>query len=44
VKTTLLRRAQPVLGVLTILVALVLVWYCYKTGDSGAKAVWKGEG
>jgi hypothetical protein len=38
--TGLLRGAQPVLSVLTIASALVLVWYVYKTGDSGAKAVW----
>lgn len=41
--TGLQRAAQPVLSVLTIAVALVLVWYCYKTGESGAKAVWGGR-
>ena len=41
--TQLLRRSQPVLAVLTIAAALVLAWYCYKTGDSGAKAVWQGR-
>jgi hypothetical protein len=39
----LLRVAQLVLSVLTIASALVLVWYVYKTGDSGAKAVWSGR-
>ncbi len=39
----LLRAAQPVLSVLTVGVALVLAYYCYKTGDSGAKAVWQGR-
>ncbi|MCW2545604.1 MAG: hypothetical protein JWN96_64 [Mycobacterium sp.] len=39
----LLRVAQPILSVLTIASALVLVWYVYKTGDSGAKAVWGGR-
>jgi hypothetical protein len=41
--TDLLRRVQPVLSVLSIALALVVVWYCYKTGDSGAKAVWQGR-
>jgi hypothetical protein len=41
-KTTFLRGAQPVLSVLTIALALVLAYYVYKTGDSGAKAVWGG--
>ncbi len=41
--TLLLRRSQPVLAVLTIAVALVLAWYVYKTGDSGAKTVWQGR-
>jgi hypothetical protein len=41
--TGLLRAAQPVLSVLTIVVALILAWYVYKTGDSGAKAVWGGR-
>jgi hypothetical protein len=43
-KTALLRAAQAVLSVLTIAASLVLVYYCFKTGDSGAKVVWKGEG
>jgi hypothetical protein len=42
-QTALLRAAQPVIGVLTIVTALVLAWYVYKTGDSGAKAVWGGR-
>jgi hypothetical protein len=39
----LLRAAQPVIAVLTIVAALVLAWYVYETGDSGAKAVWHGR-
>jgi hypothetical protein len=39
-KPVLLRRIQPVLSVLTIAAALVLVYFVYKTGDSGAKVVW----
>lgn len=39
-QTELLRRVQPLLGILSVAVALVLGWYVYKTGDSGAKAVW----
>jgi uncharacterized membrane protein len=39
----LLRAVTPVLAVLTVAVALVLAWYVYKTGDSGAKAVWGGR-
>jgi hypothetical protein len=38
-----LRRAQPVLSVLSVALALVVGYYCYKTGDSGAKAVWQGR-
>ena len=38
-----LARVQPVLAVLTIAVAIVLAWYCFKTGESGAKAVWQGR-
>jgi hypothetical protein len=38
-----LRRAQPVLSVLSIALAVVVAYYCYKTGDSGAKAVWQGR-
>ena len=41
-RTGLLRGAQPVLAVFTIVIALVLAWYVYKTGDSGAKVVWGG--
>lgn len=41
--TPLLRTAQPVLAVLTIVLAVVLAYYVYKTGDSGAKAVWQGR-
>lgn len=41
-RSSLLRGAQPVLSVLTIAVALVLAYYVYKTGDSGAKVVWGG--
>ena len=37
------RVATPVLGVIAIVVAVVLAYYVYKTGDSGAKAVWKGR-
>ena len=33
-----------VLGVATIAVALVLVYFVYKTGDSGAKVVWGSTG
>ena len=39
----LLKAATPVLAVLTIAVGLVLAYYVYKTGDSGAKAVWDGR-
>jgi hypothetical protein len=39
----LLRLATPILGVITIAVSVVLAYYCYKTGDSGAKAVWDGR-
>ncbi len=39
----LLARAIPVLGVLTIAVSIALAYYVYKTGDSGAKAVWQGR-
>jgi hypothetical protein len=42
-QTGLLRAVQPVIAVLTIVEALVLAWYVYKTGDSGAKAVWGGR-
>ncbi len=38
-----LRRAQPVLSVLSVVLAVVVAYYCYKTGDSGAKAVWQGR-
>ncbi len=38
-----LRRAQPVLSVLAVVLALIVGYYCYKTGDSGAKAVWQGR-
>ncbi len=38
-----LRRAQPVLSVLAVVLALIVAYYCYKTGDSGAKAVWQGR-
>jgi hypothetical protein len=41
-KASFLRIAQPVLGVATVVVALVLVYFVYKTGDSGAKVVWGG--
>ncbi len=39
----LLRRAQPVLSVLSVALALVVGYYTFKTGDSGAKAVWQGR-
>ncbi len=39
----LLRRAQPVLSVVSVVLAVVVAYYCYKTGDSGAKAVWQGR-
>ncbi len=39
----LLRLATPVLAIATIAVAVVLAYYTYKTGDSGAKAVWGGR-
>lgn len=42
-RTALLRAAGPVIAVLTIVVALVLAYYVYETGDSGAKAVWSGR-
>jgi hypothetical protein len=42
-QTALLRAAQPVIAVLTVANTLVLAWYVYKTGDSGAKAVWDGR-
>jgi hypothetical protein len=42
-QTALLRRVQPLLGIVSVAVALVLGWYCYKTGDSGAHAVWAGR-
>jgi hypothetical protein len=38
-----LRRAQPVLSVLSVVLAVVVGYYCFKTGDSGAKAVWQGR-
>jgi Predicted membrane protein (DUF2231) len=38
-----LRRAQPVMSVLSVALAIVVAYYCYKTGDSGAKAVWQGR-
>jgi hypothetical protein len=41
--TVMLRTVQPVLGVLAIVVGVVLAYYVYKTGDSGAKAVWSGQ-
>jgi uncharacterized membrane protein len=39
----LLRATTPVLAVVTIAMALVLAWYVYKTGDTGARAVWGGR-
>lgn len=42
-KVGLLRAAGPVIAVLTIVTALVLAYYVYETGDSGAKAVWNGR-
>ncbi len=41
--TELLRRAEPILGLLTVAAALVLAYYCFKTGESGAKTVWQGR-
>jgi hypothetical protein len=38
-----LRRAQPVLSVLSVVLAVIVAYYCFKTGDSGAKAVWGGR-
>ena len=38
-----LRRSQPVLSVVSVVLAVVVGYYCYKTGDSGAKAVWGGR-
>jgi uncharacterized membrane protein len=38
-----LRRAQPVMSVVSVVLAVVVAYYCYKTGDSGAKAVWQGR-
>ena len=38
-----LRRAQPVLSVVSVALAIVVAYYCFKTGDSGAKAVWEGR-
>jgi hypothetical protein len=38
-----LRRAQPVLSVVSVVLAVVVAYYCFKTGDSGAKAVWQGR-
>ena len=42
-QVALLRAAGPVIAVLTIAAALVLAYYVYETGDSGAKAVWSGR-
>jgi hypothetical protein len=38
-----LRRAQPVLSVVSIVLAVIVGYYCFKTGDSGAQAVWQGR-
>jgi hypothetical protein len=38
-----LRRAQPVLSVVSVVLAVIVGYYCFKTGDSGAKAVWQGR-
>jgi hypothetical protein len=38
-----LRRAQPVLSLVSVALAIVVAYYCFKTGDSGAKAVWQGR-
>jgi hypothetical protein len=38
-----LRRAQPVMSVVSVALAVVVAYYCFKTGDSGAKAVWQGR-
>ncbi|HEX4429186.1 MAG TPA: DUF2231 domain-containing protein [Frankiaceae bacterium] len=38
-----LRRAQPVLSVVSVVLAVIVGYYCFKTGDSGAKAVWEGR-
>jgi hypothetical protein len=42
-RTQFLGRAQPVLSVVSIVLAVIVGYYCYKTGDSGAKAVWEGR-
>ncbi len=39
----LLRRAQPILSVVSVVLAVIVGYYCFKTGDSGAKAVWQGR-
>jgi hypothetical protein len=38
-----LRRAQPILSVVSVVLAVIVGYYCFKTGDSGAKAVWEGR-
>ncbi|HEX4016324.1 MAG TPA: DUF2231 domain-containing protein [Frankiaceae bacterium] len=38
-----LKRAQPILSVVSVVLAVIVGYYCFKTGDSGAKAVWEGR-
>jgi hypothetical protein len=38
-----LRRSQPVMSLVSVVLAVIVGYYCYKTGDSGAKAVWEGR-
>jgi hypothetical protein len=38
-----LRRSQPVMSLVSVVLAVVVGYYCFKTGDSGAKAVWEGR-
>jgi hypothetical protein len=42
-QVSFLRRAQPVTSVVSVALAVVVAYYCFKTGDSGAKAVWEGR-
>ena len=36
------RALSIVLSVVTVVLALISVWYVYRTGDAGAKIVWTG--
>jgi uncharacterized membrane protein len=37
------RRSEAVVAVLCIAIALVALYVCFQTGESGAKAVWSGQ-